>query len=502
MAQNIPFGSGAAGVQWSETNNSFYTLPTNTQINGAIFIVAPFGPVNTPTYITSVQQLVQTFGTYSQGVGDGNLTQYPYTSQDILLSTMPLYVTRVGGVVSASTAVLTGSSVTQWNGVLQAAYPGSGGNEIQISNVSSSSTLNVYFNSTLVETYNYYNYSNPTSGPNPNIVNNINTQSNYINIPTSQSSNFITALATNLPLTYLSGGTDFQLASDGSDVANAINNSQLYNTSQYSISLIFSGGWSMIYPSNYGVINTALNALATSRRDAIVLGEAPLGTPVSQVQTQASALLNNSGYTAVYHPWVLVADPLSGYNVYMPPSLYAAPSIVNQLTRGTPWIAPAGKLRGQLSVIGLNQILAPSDRDTLYFNGINPIVNFVSEGIFIWGQKTFTSVRSALDRINARLTAIMIEKAVVNIASTFIFEEYTQAELNKFSAEVKTYMDGLKKANGIYDYLWSVNSMTSNPTLVDQHLVQAQLAFKPTQDIEYITINFDVTQYSVSFSEQ
>jgi len=195
----------------------------------------------------------------------------------------------------------------------------------------------------------------------------------------------------------------------------------------------------------------------------------------------------------VYHPWVLVADPLSGYNVYMPPSLYAAPSIVNQLTRGTPWIAPAGKLRGQLSVIGLNQILAPSDRDTLYFNGINPIVNFVSEGIFIWGQKTFTSVRSALDRINARLTAIMIEKAVVNIASTFIFEEYTQAELNKFSAEVKTYMDGLKKANGIYDYLWSVNSMTSNPTLVDQHLVQAQLAFKPTQDIEYITINFEVT---------
>jgi len=83
----------------------------------------------------------------------------------------------------------------------------------------------VYFNSTLVETYNYYNYSNPTSGPNPNIVNNINTQSNYINIPTSQSSNFITALATSLPLTYLSGGTDFQLASDGSDVANAINNS-------------------------------------------------------------------------------------------------------------------------------------------------------------------------------------------------------------------------------------------------------------------------------------
>jgi inorganic pyrophosphatase len=41
----------------------------------------------------------------------------------------------------------------------------------------------------------------------------------------------------------------------------------------------------MIYPSNYGVIDTALNALATSRRDAIVLGEAPLGTPVSQVQT-------------------------------------------------------------------------------------------------------------------------------------------------------------------------------------------------------------------------
>jgi len=94
----------------------------------------------------------------------------------------------------------------------------------------------------------------------------------------------------------------------------------------------------------------------------------------------------------------------------MPPSLYVAPAIVNQLLRGTPWIAPAGKLRGQLSVISLQSYLQQSDIDLLYFEGINPIVNFISDGIFVWGQKTYTTVRSALDRINARLTTIMIEQ--------------------------------------------------------------------------------------------
>jgi len=38
--------------------------------------------------------------------------------------------------------------------------------------------------------------------------------------------------------------------------------------------------------------------------------------------------------------------------------------------------------------------------DTLYSQGINPIVTFISEGTFVWGQKTNTTVRSALDRIN------------------------------------------------------------------------------------------------------
>jgi len=99
---------------------------------------------------------------------------------------MPLYVTRVGSVTgSASTATLTGSSVSVWNGLVNAAYPGSGGNLIAVSNVTQSSTFNVYFNNTLVEAYNYYNYSNPTGGPNPQIVTTINNNSNYINIPTA-----------------------------------------------------------------------------------------------------------------------------------------------------------------------------------------------------------------------------------------------------------------------------------------------------------------------------
>jgi len=51
--------------------------------------------------------------------------------------------------------------------------------------------------------------------------------------------------------------------------------------------LLFSGGYEEIFNSGtttYAAIDSALAALASSRRDCLVLGEAPNGTSPSQVQ--------------------------------------------------------------------------------------------------------------------------------------------------------------------------------------------------------------------------
>jgi len=93
----------------------------------------------------------------------------------------------------------------------------------------------------------------------------------------------------------------------------------------------------------------------------------------------------------------------------------------------------------------------------------------------------------------------MVEQKVMNISKNYLFESYTNSVINRYSKEVTTFLDGLVKAGGIYDYVWNVDN---NPTLVDQNMVVASLAFKPVKDIEYIKVNFEVTAYSASFNEQ
>jgi len=56
--------------------------------------------------------------------------------------------------------------------------------------------------------------------------------------------------------------------------------------------------------------------------------------------------MTTNGFTSVYHPWIFATDPISGYNIYVPPSLVVAPIYANIATMQKPWIAPAGKTYG------------------------------------------------------------------------------------------------------------------------------------------------------------
>lgn len=68
-----------------------------------------------------------------------------------------------------------------------------------------------------------------------------------------------------------------------------------------------------------------------------------------------------------------------------------------------PWWASAGLNRGQIkNVVKLAYNPNQTQRDTLYTNGINPIVDFPGQGIVLWGQKTMLDKASSFDRVNVR----------------------------------------------------------------------------------------------------
>ena len=72
---------------------------------------------------------------------------------------------------------------------------------------------------------------------------------------------------------------------------------------------------------------------------------------------------------------------------------------------------PFGLNRGGIvGIVSVLNRLTHAERDTLYEGKVNPIAQFLGEGIVAFGQKTLQDKASALDRINVRRLLIKVKK--------------------------------------------------------------------------------------------
>ena len=231
------------------------------------------------------------------------------------------------------------------------------------------------------------------------------------------------------------------------------------------------------------------------------------GTATNVAQTlQARGL--NSSYGATYYPWVQIRDSISNRNVFVPPSVVALGAMSYGQASQELWFAPAGFTRGGLSegrggvpVIGVSDRLTSSDRDTLYEANINPIAQFPAEGIVIFGQKTLQVTRSALDRINVRRLMIYLKREISRIAATLLFDQNVEVTWSRFLGQVNPFLASVKSRLGLTDYRVILDSTTTTPDLVDRNILYAKVYLKPARAIEFIAIDFTITDSGASFAD-
>ena len=105
-----------------------------------------------------------------------------------------------------------------------------------------------------------------------------------------------------------------------------------------------------------------------------------------------------------------------------------------------PWWSPAGLNRGQIkNVVKLAVNPGKTERDNLYKNGVNPVVNFPGQGTVLYGDKTLQSRPSAFDRINVRRLFIVLEKAIATAAKYQLFEfndNFTRAQFKNLVEQI------------------------------------------------------------------
>ena len=253
----------------------------------------------------------------------------------------------------------------------------------------------------------------------------------------------------------------------------------------------------------------AINAVAAGASVPAI--GSPANPYLGNVNDAVTAWTNrayNSNYACAYYPWVQIRDNINGTNVWVPPSVVALGAMAYTDAVQAPWFAPAGFNRGGLSsgIAGLPVVntalkLFQSDRDTLYNVGINPIASFPNEGVVIFGQKTLQVERSALDRINVRRLLIYIKSGISQIASRILFEQNVQDTWNRFTAQAEPLLADVKSRFGLVDYKFVLDQTTTTPDLIDQNILYAKVYLKPARAIEYIALDFIITNTGASFED-
>jgi len=217
----------------------------------------------------------------------------------------------------------------------------------------------------------------------------------------------------------------------------------------------------------------------------------------------------NSSYGCTYYPWVQIRDTINGAVLWAPPSVVAIGAMSYSEANSHLWFAPAGFTRGGLSanraggvpVVGIEERLTSRQRDELYETNINPIATFPAEGIVIFGQKTLQLNPSALDRINVRRLVIFLKKQISRFAATILFDQNVQTTWNRFKGKVEPFLADVKAGLGITEYKLILDESTTTPDLIDRNILYAKIFVKPARAIEYIAIDFIITDSGAAFGD-
>lgn len=208
----------------------------------------------------------------------------------------------------------------------------------------------------------------------------------------------------------------------------------------------------------------------------------------------------DNDYVAAYFPDVFIDDETNRKRVKVPASVAAISALGFNDKVSYPWFAPAGFNRAALDfVTNVAVRLNVSDRDRLYDARINPIATFPRQGFVIYGQKTLKLNKSALDRVNVRRLMLEIKRIIIGIAQKIVFEQNTVEVRNRFVADSALQLGLIQAQAGIEAYQVVMNESNNTQDDIDNNRLRGRVVVVPTRAVEFIAIDFIVTNSGVNF---
>jgi len=256
-----------------------------------------------------------------------------------------------------------------------------------------------------------------------------------------------------------------------------------------------------------GVIRRLHTAVATDVLDMVeqrndcfyIMDTNAFSDSIAQANTQAQAI--DSNMAATYYPWVKTVDVNTNKLIAVPPSVLLPGVFAANDRVAAEWFAPAGLNRGGLlGAVSVQNRLTQSEKDSLYENKVNPIVQFPGQGIVVFGQKTLQDKPSALDRINVRRLLLTVRKYIASTSRYLVFEQNTATTRNRFLNIVNPYLESIQQRQGLYAFRVVMDDTNNTPDVIDRNIMKGSIYLQPTKTAEFIQIDFNILPTGAAFN--
>lgn len=203
----------------------------------------------------------------------------------------------------------------------------------------------------------------------------------------------------------------------------------------------------------------------------------------------------DSNYAALYHPWLMVFDPLDKRNIAIPPSgsvigIYARSDNARGVHK-----APANEVVN--ACVGLDCNFNKGEQDILNPKGVNLIRVFPGRGIRVWGARTATSDAS-WKYINVRRLFIFIEESIKANTNWVVFEPNDETLWVRVKRTIEVFLTGLWRNGSLAGtstgeaFFVNVDRTTMSQDDIDNGRLICVIGVAPVKPAEFVI--FRITQ--------
>jgi len=197
-----------------------------------------------------------------------------------------------------------------------------------------------------------------------------------------------------------------------------------------------------------------------------------------------------SNYGAFYVPYIEVLDPISGENVYTPPSGHVAGVWArNDATRGV-HKAPANEsVRG---AINLRYRFTRQEQELLNPKGVNCLRYFTAEGIRIWGARMLAAEASEWRYINVRRLFNMLKESIAEGTNWVVFEPNDSTLWRSIKRDIRAFLTRVWRDGALFGrtpeeaFFVKCDEETNPPDVRDAGQLVVLIGLAPVKPAEFV----------------